>query len=101
MLLAPWVPPPGLPPARLGELSASSASSSARAVSARADSWVRPDSHRLTVAKDTPSRRASCSWLSPRLLRRNRSWAATDSALRGSLTLAAYDFSGQGWAGLD
>ena len=45
------------------------ASNSARARLARADIWVRPDSHRLTVANDTPSCRASCSWDRPRLVR--------------------------------
>ena len=47
-----------------------SASNSARARLARADIRVRPASHRFTVANDTPSRRASCSWLRPRLARK-------------------------------
>ncbi len=46
---------------------ASRSSNSVRARRAPGDIVVRPDSHRLTVAKDTPSWRASCSWLSPSL----------------------------------
>jgi len=48
---------------------AARASNSARARLARADIWVRPDSQRLTVANDTPSCRASCSWDKPSLAR--------------------------------
>ena len=38
------------------------------------------DSHRLTVANDTPSRRASCSWLRPRLVRSHWMRAAVEPA---------------------
>ena len=56
-------------PAVGGPSAAARASNSARARLARADIWVRPDSQRLTVAKDTPSCRASCSWDRPSLVR--------------------------------
>ena len=52
------------------------ASNAATARLARADIRVRPDSQRFTVANDTPSSRASCSWLRPRRARSPRSRAA-------------------------
>jgi hypothetical protein len=51
----------------------------------------RPDSHRFTVANDTPSRRASCSWLNLSRVRSSRSRAASGTVSGGSLfTQAAY-----------
>jgi len=68
------------------------ASSSARARLARGDGRDRPDSHRFTVANDTPSRCASCSWLNPSRVRSSRRRAASGTASSGSLfTQAAYD----------
>jgi hypothetical protein len=56
-------------PAVGGPSAAARASNSARARLARADMCVRPDSQRLTVANETPSCRASCSWDRPRRVR--------------------------------
>ena len=56
------------------------ASNSARARSARADIRVRPASQRLTVANETPRRRASCSWLRSRLARSRRRRCAAEPA---------------------
>jgi len=56
------------------------ASKSASARTPRADIRVWPISHRLTVAKDTPSCLASCSWLRPRLERSRARRAAAESA---------------------
>jgi hypothetical protein len=67
------------------------ASSSAMAAAARADGRDRPASHRFTVANDTLSRRASCSWLSPSRARSSRSRSANETASGGSLsTYVAY-----------
>ena len=61
------------------------------AAAARADGCDRPASHRFTVANDTLSRRASCSWLSPSRVRSSRSRSANESASAGSLfTYVAY-----------
>ena len=61
------------------------ASNSARARSARADIRVRPASQRLTVAKETPRRCASCSWLRARLVRSwRRRCAATPASVSGA-----------------
>ena len=68
---------------------AARASSSARPRSALSDIRVRPDSHRLTVANDTPSWRASCSWLSASDARRPRSRAAGESAGSGGWPLTS------------
>ena len=65
----------------------------ASAASDLAEIWVRPDSHRLTVANETPRRRASCSWLSPRRRRSSLSRSPTEFALLGPLTIAAYGLS--------
>ena len=69
------------------------ASSSASAAADRAEIWVRPDSHRLTVANETPRRRASCSWLSPRRRRSSLSLSPTESVPLGPLTIEAYGLS--------
>ncbi len=63
-----------------GLLAVARASNSASARSARADIRVRPVSHRLTVAKETPRRCASCSWLRLRLARSRRRRCAAESA---------------------
>ena len=74
-----------------GSRQVAAASSSAMAGRARADGRDRPDSHRFTVANDTPSRRASCSWLNPSRVRSSRSRATSGTASSGSLfTQAAY-----------
>ena len=76
---------------RGGSRQVAAASSSAMAGRARADGRDRPDSHRFTVANDTPSWRASCSWLNPSRVRSSRSRATSGTASSGSLfTQAAY-----------
>ena len=84
------VAPPGLPIPG-GSRQVAAASSSAMAGRARADGRDRPDSHRFTVANDTPSWRASCSWLNPSRVRSSRSRATSGTASSGALfTQAAY-----------
>src|SRR5680860_1862841 len=72
------MPAAGSPPSVLSS-SVPIPASSARAVitSRAAFCGVVPPSHRLTVAKETPSRSASCSWVRSSLVRMARSVAAT------------------------